>query len=218
MKNITIAFFILATITSCNDDILEYSCNPDVNKFVKTNILILSQIKLDEFNQMSNLLQRATFRSYSPEKRFELWTEKLEKMLAIEPLTELEAIHIEKLINHLSIESFISNEEGDPLRIQNEIFSINWQDYALNSLKWDKARLAFVISSLFISEADYKYSLNQAKIEPKQLTVPVYDCGCNTGTNFCDSYTNGNCVEGNCNSSASGCGWVWMEECNGQCY
>ena len=77
MKNITIAFLILATITSCNDDILEYSCNPTVNKFVKTNILILSQIKLDEFNQMSNLLQRATFRSYSPEKRFELWTEKI---------------------------------------------------------------------------------------------------------------------------------------------
>lgn len=218
MKKIIIALFVLSTITSCHDEMLEFSCNPDVNEFVKSNIILLSQINLDEFLAMSIPQQRAAYRSYSPEKRLELWTEKLEKILYIESWIEQEATHIEDLINYLSIETFTKYEEENPTKIGNEIFAINWQDYASNILKWDKRRLVYIISSLFLSEMDYESSLSQAIANINQVDdYPVYDCDCNIGNDFCGSSSGRNCQDTGCNSTSSGCGWLWMEDCNGEC-
>ncbi len=216
MNKIIVFFLLFLTITSCQDELLEFSCNPKVNEFVKSNILLLSQIDLDEFLSMSTLQQRAAYRSYSPEKRLELWTEKLEKVLFLESWTEQEALHIEDLINYLNIETFTKYEEDNLTIVGNEVYAINWQDYALRVLKWDKGRLAFVISSLYLSETDYNNSLSQVIASTSRTKdFPVYDCGCNIGTDFCGSTT---CQSSGCNLTSGGCGWLWMGNCDGECF
>lgn len=40
---------------------------------------------------------------------------------------------------------------------------------------------------------------------------------CNTNHDFCSSMLSEECRETNCEDSAHGCGWVWVNSCNGQC-
>ena len=141
---------------------------------------------------------------------------KLEKVLFLESWTEQEALHIEDLINYLNIETFTKYEEDNLTIVGNEVYAINWQDYALRVLKWDKGRLAFVISSLYLSETDYNNSLSQVIASTSRTKdFPVYDCGCNIGTDFCGSTT---CQSSGCNLTSGGCGWLWMGNCDGECF
>ncbi|MBA7583963.1 hypothetical protein ES708_25915 [subsurface metagenome] len=197
---------------------MEFSCSPVVNEYVKSNILKFSQISIDEFLIFDTPVQRAAFRSFSPERKFEIWSEKLKKVLYFETWTDQEAKHINDLINHLCIEYFMEGEKYDSIKIENRIFAGNWIDYAINKLKWDKRKLAFVVSSLHISFAEYEYSLSRLRdVKAIASENTETNCDCNTGADFCNYEPGSTCSSTGCKASSSGCGWLWMEECNGNC-
>jgi len=106
----------------------------------------------------------------------------------------------------------------DSIKIENRIFAGNWIDYAINKLKWDKRKLAFVVSSLHISFTEYEYSLSRLR-DVKAIASENTEtkCDCNTGTDFCNYEPGLTCSSTGCKASSSGCGWLWMEECNGNC-
>ena len=73
MKKHVLILLVFTTVIACNKEDLEFSCNPVINEYVKSNILKLSQISIDEFLIFDTSVQRAAFRSFSAERKFELW-------------------------------------------------------------------------------------------------------------------------------------------------
>ncbi|WP_372508576.1 bacteriocin fulvocin C-related protein [Prauserella salsuginis] len=49
-----------------------------------------------------------------------------------------------------------------------------------------------------------------------QLPLAV-DCACNTADDWCSGCPNQKCTGGGCTTSTSGCGSLWVKECNGLC-
>jgi len=213
MRYLYSIILIIILTPACQKDELQYSCNPEIDKYITANLSTLAQLSLDEFLEQSIPVQRAVFRSYTAERKLEFWMEKLDRALLLENWTETEIIHIKGLENNLITSCFKSGSNKDSLHAENELFAKEWIEYSLSTLKWNKTKLAFVVSSLFYSEAEF----NQASgISINQL-LTVSDCVCSTGMDFCYYQFNLGCRSSGCNASSSGCGWLWGDACDGTC-
>ena len=72
----------VSAITSCRKANEEsFSCNPEINKWVKTYKSSLQDISRDQIAMLPVRYQRPVFRSLSGEKKLSLWQQKLELVL-----------------------------------------------------------------------------------------------------------------------------------------
>jgi hypothetical protein len=213
MRHLCITALLLFLTLSCQKEELQYSCNPEIDRYVTANLDQLAKLSLDEFLEQSIPLQRAVFRSYTAEKKLECWIEKLDRTLLLENWSETEVLHIKKLENNLDTSCFETVLTSDTIDPEIQLFVKRWIEYSLNTLKWNKPKLAFVISSLYYSLAEF----NQALAMELNQSIPVSDCGCSIEMDFCSYQYYLSCKSSDCTASSSGCGWLWGDACDGTC-
>lgn len=213
-KSILILFVFSSLLYSCQVTELEFSCDPVINNYVLNNKVALSQITVVEFSTYDISLQRAIFNSWSAEKKRDAWINKLQYILKNEKLNTLETIHLQKLITHVE-PGYFSNENG--LDDQKSKFASDWINYANDELKWTEEFIAFVVYRLYMEQAQLEAELSMLD-DLNSIASHNSEggsCDCNTSIDFCSIYT---CQSSGCSSVSSGCGWLWMESCNGSCY
>lgn len=213
-KCILILFVFSALLYSCQVTELEFSCDPVINNYVLNNQEELSQITVVEFSTCDITLQRAIFNSWSAEKKRDAWINKLQYILKNEKLNTLEIIHLQKLITHVEPGYFSNENELDEQKTK---FASDWINYANDELKWTGEFIAFIVYRLYVDQTQFDtelsmlYDLNLVASHDSEGG----SCDCNTSIDFCSINT---CQSSGCSSVPSGCGWLWMESCNGSCY
>jgi len=76
MKQLFGVVLFSIVLFSCQQTDLEYSCDPVINKFVIENKAEFSQISVAQLTTIEPALQKAVFRSWTPEKKRNAWIEK----------------------------------------------------------------------------------------------------------------------------------------------
>jgi hypothetical protein len=212
-KSILIVLLSTALLYSCQVTELEFSCDPVINNYVLNNKVALSQITVVECSTYDITLQRAIFNSWSAEKKRDAWINKLNYILKNEKLNTLETIHLQKLITHVE-PGYFSNENG--LDDQKSKFASDWINYASDELKWTGEFIAFIVYRLYVDQTQFDAEISILyDLGLVASTNSEGSCNCATSSDFCGTYT---CQDSGCSSVSSGCGWLWMESCNGSCY
>ncbi len=165
MKNLFFPLLVLISsiiLFSCDkDEIMEFSCDPSIDEFVKENRLKLSATGINELASYDIEVQRAIFRSWDYGKKREAWIEKLLFVMDNEGFTTPEAKHVQDLIDHITADYFIVHTTPDNPGARSK-FAGEWIDYASNELeqyflravagygRWNV--MVIVISSSFFDE------------------------------------------------------------------
>lgn len=214
MKKILIIALLACLIFSCQQSILEFSCDPVINKFVIENQEELSTISLKELGSYDLQLQKAIFSSWDYQKKRSAWVDKLLYVKIHIPFTELENSHIRALINHINDDYFLMENLDKNLEIRSQ-FASQWVNYAINKLGWSNEFIAFMVYRLYTDQSQLDSELSVLKsISTASSANSEGNCNCNVSADFCGGI---NCHSGGC-LITPGCGWLWSMPCDGRCY
>jgi hypothetical protein len=115
----------------------------------QTEIQVMSRedwLKLDES------LKRPVYRKFTDEQRYRFWKDKINEVMRSFDWNELETIHLNLLLNTLSDnpkwfgDGGIENMEKDDKETF-EMFYHKWDEYAQDSLGWDRALIGAIIAT-----------------------------------------------------------------------
>ena len=206
---------ILTGLWSCEKVENEFSCDPDIDQYVKNNRKSLAIMGLDELNSLDPLLQRAVFNSWDHTKKRDIWIEKLNRFQEEQPLDPAGWLHVRMLIGHITEEYFNNLKCEDEKYIKSE-FALQWIQFAREVLEWDDWYIAFIVYRLYTSPEQLDDELSDlSRLNARaHINSEVGDCSCNTSADFCGLAI---CYGGDCNE-VSGCGWLWSMICNGNCF
>lgn len=74
---------VVVAVTSCNKERdLKYSCNPKINRWVLKNVESIAAASRQQLAVLPLDFQKASYLTLSPERKYELWNEKLELVKA----------------------------------------------------------------------------------------------------------------------------------------
>jgi hypothetical protein len=219
MKTILASLILILLFSTCVKEEIKYSCDPVLNGIITNHKKEYSKYSLKDLTLTYPTVQRAIFRTYDPEKKREVWLEKIQYLLNNENYSEAEIAHISKLITHLQA-GYFNQENLLSGKTQRSQFASEWISYAIGSLGWDERYIAFVVYRLYTTQAQMDAEITALKLLQQKVTADGEGgedgtCNCNAGADFCEE--NYGCLSTNC-SVTSGCGWLWAEECNGQCH
>ncbi len=214
MKKLILPFLLVIFLYSCQQTELQFSCDPVIDVYVTENSEELAELTIYETIVYELPLQRAIFASWSAEKKRSAWLEKFRYVLENEPLTEAEASHVQALVDHL-VPGYFEETTIQQEREARHTFAEEWIKYAFMDLGWDESYIGFMVYRLYTSPAQLEaeeYRLGE--LQSGVGTNSENPCGCNTSDDFCGYSI---CSSGNCNTTSSGCGWFFMDPCNGYC-
>ncbi len=192
MLTFSIITFILM---SCSNENLQNEDNLDSSKISLT---------LKEKNSST---QKVMYNLLSKEEKYSLWIEKINYILYNKKLNEEQAKLIIDLKRNLNINLFDDNEFNN----EKVVFKVVYVKEFL-----EKA------SQIFDNEFIYDNFFN-IESNLKNRGTPIYffdqfqsDCVCNASSIYGCSY-NYKCKKTDCKFTTSGCGFLFMFECNGTC-
>jgi len=209
MKKIFIIIIFASLLFSCTKEDFKYSCDPEVDKYVSENIDVLKSVSLNELSTYNNQLQKAVYRTFSMEKRYQVWLDKLNVLVDDDSFSLEEKQHITNLIDQLSLELF--DTPDTTVYITFISFYDKWKLEANLKYGWDKSMIIFVTSSLSLYYSDFVTNFiitSTAELEASASD----DCYCSRTAEDCPVI----CGGGGC-SLVSGCGIFWLQDCDGVC-
>jgi hypothetical protein len=152
---------------------------------------------LAELNGLELPYRRAVFRVMEPSEQLRLWQEHLKLQLTRDDLTEGQLALVEWTIAEAS--SFFESSDREAVL--------------------EEANERMVAE--FSEEERYKARAIFATLggTPAGESLAIGGCSCNTGSDFCGTPTSldEDCLEGGCDEANWGCGWLWLQDCNGEC-
>lgn len=224
MKILKTIFFIglmFTILISCSkEDEIRYSCNKTINTWVKNNLSEIHQMSRGEWLHVSPSTSSAIYRAFTPQQRIQFWKDKLDEVMAMK-WSKGELSHIKKVDNFISShQDFFSEEKlTDDQLNELETFFYKWQKEGESLFGWN-AKVAISIAG-----AGNRLKNTQGELISLSYTgnAPVVmksaeNCNCNTGmiSDFCHDAP-GPCENVNCEDSFRGCGWLFLQQCNGTC-
>lgn len=126
-----------------------YSCDPDIERWANENVLEISRMSRMQFlNLKKDSYKRAAYRIFDTEKKREIWNEKYQELEKLD-WSEVEWKHIELIYSLIldyekSIFTSIDLNNNDELLI----FIYRWQEYANNTLGWNKKQIHAICYSI----------------------------------------------------------------------
>jgi len=212
MRNFVILFGVALIMFSCGKEELEYSCNPEINAIVKSGVVEFSEIELAEFLEYDIELQRGIFRSFSADKKRDFWLEKLNSVIASNEFNISEIEHIQKIIDHITLDYFAIEIDSVQFRFREE-FENEWKAFAKENLVWDNSKISYIVNSLCVTEIQYA----QIVIEQEEISLNALggDCQCSTESDYCIRI-GATCGDSGC-SVGGACGFLLLYDCNGDC-
>jgi len=215
MKKFYFIPILIIILLSCQHLETEFSCNPEINEFVIENQEELSQITIEELSSYDIKLQRAIFNSWNYQKKRKVWIDKLSYVLKNESFTKAEIDHIHLLIQHIN-ENYFTDEKIRGNLALRSLFANEWINYAMNKLGWPEEFVAFMVYRLYTDQTQFEAELSGLRSLGTDITTNSEgDCDCNIENDFCDTL---DCRSTGCNTTPSGCGWLWSMPCDGNCY
>ena len=182
-KTLIIIMTAAMMLQSCTQaDELMFSCDKDIDTWVKDNISDIQEMSRAEWNMLPYNKQIAVFRAFSPEKKFAFWVEKFEELRQL-PWTPAEREHIELaeyfLLTHPNLYNKRTEEEEDEL----DLFYYTWTSKAKEELQWSDELTAAVI----VFGNSLEDTKGKMKVSPVDPIVPGEkpDCNCYFWVGFC---------------------------------
>ena len=215
-----VKFLILSVVASLlfvscsNSDDLVYSCDKQTDLWVKENIEMVRSFGRNEWLKFSNTEKRAIYRAFTPEQRVLLWKEKLNEVKKLS-WNEKELSHITKIEEFIDMhkeyfESGLSDDGKDVV----DTFFYKWKTYAVDSLGWDKRICIAIAGTPDRMGKSGELIVNDSSVQKERRK----DCNCNLKQDFCDVTGGGSeCRDEPCEADDWGCGWVWLNDCDGLC-
>ncbi|MDR2410803.1 MAG: bacteriocin fulvocin C-related protein [Bacteroidales bacterium] len=207
------------TLFSCSQDEEVYSCDKEVNVWVKENLSDIQQMSREDWLRLDERVNRAAYVAFTSEQKQEFWIQKFQEVLSLD-WNELEKSHIEilsqKILDNPNwfLDGFSQNEA---MYEEFEIFTFKWMESAEENLGWDKNLIgAIVASGNKLLDTKGKIQVNiDASVRLKNGAEK--SCDCNVGINIC--FPKG-CLDSqysNCDKKIIGCGFALLGPCNGLC-
>ena len=222
MKKLVVLLVIVISISSCTMDGDMFSCDPDANLWAKSNIAEIQLMTRADFLAIGDVVyQRAAFKAFTPNQRQSVWIEKLENVLKLD-WTEQENQFIESMLEFVKTNSFIYSNKRDPKSFEKvEIELYRWTVYAYEELNWDKKLLYGIVGTP--QEMNENKEIRSNLLYSKTIKTGSEECECRDQdfSDFCSNQNvNGrmwSCQSGGCDFSSWGCGWIWVQDCDGLC-
>ncbi|MGV8945064.1 MAG: bacteriocin fulvocin C-related protein [Lutibacter sp.] len=176
-----------------------------------------------ELSKLSNGKQRAAFRTFTPEKRKELWISKLKQIKSLDFSTNE--------VNHLKfIEKFINKYDfSKEMTIEQEKLFNDWFEEGRLKYGWTPY---FLVSGFAILNEDAVLNKNDFQNEFPIISTrgiedededdgtggggSTDDCDCNWDIT-CQLSGLGDCSDNGCRDTTLGCGWLGMQNCTNDC-
>lgn len=232
MKRLLIipVLFLSISMLSCGSDDAYFSCNPEIDRWVKDNLESVNTMTRSEWNKVGDLAyQRALYNAFSAGQRQRLWVEKFEKALPLF-IDKNEKSHMELLLTSIKDNrQWFENNNDETIKNSFEIFCYIWIDYAKSVLNWNPDTLYAVIGTPEdIAESQRgDIIVNSALIArpaTKSRTEDGYGkvCDCGNGSEYfeCSGWSGYTCkIDYNapCRQTERGCGSLWQNACWGEC-
>lgn len=216
MKHILIIFLLLqGVLFSCTKEEICYSCDPEVDAWVKENKESLTSISTSEIAQYKGARQSAIFRAMSVSKQQSLWLEKFDSILKnSESFSQKEKEHI-RIVRDYIIDSNVFSNRG--LEEEHHTYLNNWMGTGKRDFGWSDADLVYLLVTLYTTDEERASLIQFASNISTKEGLSREDCTCNTKISICNIAHE--CLDlGTCDKTNSGCGLFWSDECNGDCW
>ncbi len=222
-KSILLLFVFSLAFLGCKKDAVKYSCNEEVHKWTVENLKSLEGLSRAELAALPFAYQRAALRSFSPEKKSEIWNEKLDIVLT-QQWDDDELLLIQEMKSNLKPNLFTHSNI-----LQTQVYFDDWSDRMFNETNMDT--LTFVQSFFYIGtleeiellryppdkgEVSENLGENGQRVPDPPGSVWSEDCDCAWDTS-CYFISMGTCDNENCNATDSGCKLFGMYKCEHRC-
>lgn len=223
MKNFFLFLLILTiSLTSCSQNYDEaYSCNEQVDRIVKSNLSKIHLMTRSEWKKLGTDLNVAVFRAFTPEQKVKFWKEKFAEVKAL-GWSNAEMKHIIKAEQFVDAHStmFKSFPVSDEVLDEIETFFYKWTNDAKEKFGWDK-KIAYSIAATGLAVKNRNGDLivpSKNRGNPSLINLSLdSECHCNTTSSISCFPNTLFCEKSTCRETSSGCGWVWVSECDGLC-
>lgn len=215
--------FVGMMLFSCSQDEEVYSCDKEVDSWVKENLADIRVMDREDWLQIDERLNRAVYIAFAPEQKLDFWKEKISEVLSLN-WNESERKHLESFNEILSNNSQWFNSDLSKNKEEFEKFEIaiyKWSEYACDNLGWDKNLVGSIIASgnkLLDINGKIQFNTNSSI---RLKSGGEFNCNCHVGNvvfTTCGGPTGMYCSDSqSCEDSVYGCGAVWVESCNGIC-
>ena len=220
LVKIVILIVIVCSLASCAKDELFYSCDTEVDMWVKSNIAEINNMSRADWLAISDHnLQRAVYAAFTSSQKEALWIGKIEEVLTLD-WTEKERQHLQSVLDMISIYSsiFFTNEPNSEEIDKRVIIEYRWEEYARTELGWSDELLYNLIYTPLAMDANKQIDSNiidTPRLKSRIESEPYYDCNCVIDKD-CNKI-GGTCRTRNC-KKIKVCGTLFNHvDCTGMC-
>lgn len=228
--SISSVLFCLILIVSCTQDESIYSCNPEIESWVKENKKTIETMSIDEFLRLERDYQKASYIAFSKKQKENLWITKITKTLKLE-WRENEQEHLGKLLTALKEYSNVFSKDcPEEYKDEFKVWVYQWVKYGEEEFSWSPKLIKnLLFSPNYLLNKDGDIEEGRIKLT-KQIKTRSEDedrrnCNCDAahlgeGIVWDDCSEDSYCVEGywNCKPKVAGCGLFFMDRCDGYCW
>lgn len=211
MRSFFLLFLFSLFFVGCSKDELTYSCDSEVDRWVKENKEMYSNISRDSLNFFSLKKQLGLYRSFSSKQKIKLWTAKVEVLLSDNKFSDREKEHFLKLIEYVKPSHFETESGRDEFLI----FAEEWEKYGRTYFGWKDEDL-FYSTHILLTKKEF-LERKSIDLKTKEFELPsleAKDCECLYSIYCSGTQT---CSKGSCTISDGGCGILGTSNCKGYC-
>ncbi|MCF6167348.1 bacteriocin fulvocin C-related protein [Lutibacter sp.] len=169
---------------------------------------------------LSSGKQRAAFRTFTPQKRKQLWLDKFKQIKSLN--------FSKKEVNHLKImEEFLKKYDfSKELTKKQEEYLTSWFEEGKLNFKWTPYFLISGFAKLnedaVLSKKEFKSKFPEVSMRDDLTTPPdegggdIDYCDCRWDIT-CQLAGLGDCSNTSCEGTTFGCGWLGMQSCTSDC-
>jgi len=217
-------YFLLVTIffviSSCQEYENLYSCDPDINSWVKSNLSEISLMGREDIIVKNNPVQIAIFRAFSSQQRLQVWLDKLDEVVKLDWSTE-EKAHIMSIRNALKEEWFSDEFRKDSVKFQPvNLFEKDWCLEGIKKFGWTQQLITSMVGRLE-KLIDKQGNLKVVILKSANVAVETSaeGCTCNVAWDMCGGpFGISSCHSTSCTQSPWGCGMLFGYYCDGECF
>lgn len=219
-KFLIFLFLISFANIGCQDETC-YSCDKEIDSWAKENFESLKIMNRNQLVVLSSGKQRAAFRTFTPEKRKQLWVDKFK---------QIKSLNFSKdELDHLKIiEKFLNKYDfSKELTYDQELFLNSWFEEGKLNFGWTPYFLVSAFAMLnedaVLNKKEFlnKFPTQLSREYPEETDdgsgASITDeCDCRWDLT-CELAGMGKCSNDSCEDTSFGCGWLLMQSCTNDC-
>ncbi|MDR0713195.1 MAG: bacteriocin fulvocin C-related protein [Bacteroidales bacterium] len=208
-------FIFLASIllfSSCSKEALEFSCNPEVDSWVKQNKETYAGISRTRLaTEIDFDRQRALFVSFSPEQKVNIYQQKYQYLMELKSLSQEEKVYLTKLFQHVKPEIYSSESSNREFTA----FADEWTNEVQNVLGWTELDVFRYTHTWFTNEEFEEWINYKQKSSTLKSTGEEPPCECYYSISCVWGFFE-LCEDGGCTINYN-CGISSTSKCTGLC-